>query len=275
VPAKLRRPWGCAKEDRVRVAERVDAQNDEDTIEHELAAWRHEIRLHALAQLACKPAKPPRSVRIGVLVSLLLLLAGSLIGLRHAMQPKIPPRETAIEIVLIDESQPAPSPGRSPSAPKAMDGREGPKVAAHPTAQRVEPPSTAVQTTSTTSEPASPVYRVFNPDGSVIIPPVGANQGMQASFVPQSTQASPIMRHQRPLKVRPNHFAQNWQAPPDETLLGAFVREHLTADTQFMTPWGTLVKCGVIVLVAGCAWGPPPVWQPTQTWRPATALDEE
>ena len=117
---------------------------------------------------------------------------------------------------------------------------------------------------------------MFNPDGSIILPPAGANQGMQASFVPQSTAASPIMRHQRPLKVRPNHFAGNWQAPADETLLGAFVREHLTSDTtQFMTPWGTLVKCGVVVVMGGCTWGPPPARQPTQTWRPASALDEE
>jgi hypothetical protein len=98
---------------------------------------------------------------------------------------------------------------------------------------------------------------------------------MQASFVPQSTEASPLMRHQRPLKIRPNHFAQNWQAPPDETLLGAFVREHLTANTQFMTPWGTLVKCGVVVLMGGCTWGPPPVRESRPTWQPASALDEQ
>jgi hypothetical protein len=261
----------------VRAAERWEAWEDEDAATRELAAWRHEIRLHALSQLANKPAKPPRSVRIGVFVCLFLLLAASLIGLRHATRLKIAPDETAIQILLIDESQPEP-PGRSPSAPKAMDGREGPplpaKVVAHTTmAKRVASPSTvAVDTTASESTPS---YRVFNPDGSVILAPVSANQGMQASFVPQSTAASPIMHHQRPLKIRPNHFAGNWQAPPDETLLGAFVREHLTADTQFMTPWGTLVKCGVIVLVAGCTWGPPPVWQPTQTWRPASALEEE
>ena len=126
-----------------------------------------------------------------------------------------------------------------------------------------------------TMEPA-PAYRVFNPDGSIIIPPAGANQGMQASFVAQSTAASPIMQHQRPLKVRPNHFAGNWQAPDGETILGAFVREHLTSDTkQFMTPWGTLVKCGVVVLIAGCTWGPPPARESRPTWQPASALDEQ
>ena len=97
----------------MRVAERIDAQDDEDTAERELAAWRLEIRLHALAQLARKPAKPPLWVRISAFVALLLLLTMSLVGLRHAMRPKISPNEMAIQIRLIDELQPAPAPGRS------------------------------------------------------------------------------------------------------------------------------------------------------------------
>jgi hypothetical protein len=262
----------------VRLAERIDAQDDAEASERDLAVWRHEIRLQALAHLASQPDKPSRSVRIGVFVVLILVLTASLVGLRRAMRPKISPNEVAIEIRLIEEARPEP-PGRSPSAPKAMDGREGPtRVVTHATAaRRIEPPAAAPQRVSTVPEPESvPAYRVFNPDGSVIIPPAGANQGMQASFVAQSTAPSPLMQHQRPLKVRPNHFAQNWQAPPDETLLGSFVREHLTSDTrQFMTPWGTLVKCGVVVLIAGCTWGPPPARESRPTWQPASALDEQ
>ena len=253
------------------VAEKVDAQHEEDTAERELAAWRLDVRLHALAQLARQPAKLPQPARIGILICLLLLLFASLIGLRHAMQPKFSPDESAIEIRLIDELQaepPLPIPTPQPArivAPAAV-------------ARRIEPPAAVEQTASTTMEPApapAPSYRVFNPDGSVIIPAAGANQGMQASFVPQSTAASPVMQHQRPLKVRPNHFAGNWQAPDGETILGAFVREHLTADTQFMTPWGTLVKCGVVVVMGGCTWGPPPARESRPTWQPASALDEQ
>jgi hypothetical protein len=256
---------------RMAVAARSDARWNESVPEpdQELAAWREEIRRHALAQLARKAAKPPRPVRIGVLVALLVLLAATLIGLRQGMRLQMPVRETAIEIRLIDESQPelppqpVPAPLPSKIIPRVLTAR--PMESRHPALPKSEPETGA----------SALDYRVFNADGSVLLPPEPSHQGMQASFIPQSTAASPIMVHQRPLKVRPNHFAQEWQAPAGETLLGAFVREHLTADTQFMTPWGTLMKCGVIVLVAGCTWGPPPVWQPTQTWRPATALDEE
>lgn len=253
----------------MRVAQRIDAPDDADTRERDLAAWRHEIRLLALAHLASQPAKPPRTVRIGVFVVLILVLTASLVGLRRAMRSKISPNETAIEIRLIDESQSEPP----LPVPQPMPAR----VVVRATAARtIEPPVAAAETVSWIPEPEpSPSYHVFNPDGSVVIPPVGANQGMQASFVAQSTVASPVMQHQRPLKVRPNHFAQNWQAPPDETLLGAFVREHLISDTaQFMTPWGTLVKCGVVVLIAGCTWGPPPARESRPTWQPASALDE-
>jgi hypothetical protein len=186
------------------------------------------------------------------------------------MRLKISPNETAIEIRLIDEAPPEPAePVPVPMPPKVI-APAGP-------ATRIQRPAAVEQTAASTPQPApAPNYRVFNPDGSVIIPPAGANQGMQASFVAKSTAGSPVMQHQRPLKVRPNHFAQNWQAPPDETLLGAFVREHLTSDTrQFMTPWGTLVKCGVVVLIAGCTWGPPPARESRPTWQPASALDEQ
>ena len=260
----------------MRVAEKVYKQHEED-IERELAAWRLDVRLHALAQLARKPAKPARSVRIGVFVMLLFFLTGLLIELREAMRLKILPDETPIEVFLVDEAPvepalPVPAPGRSASAPKAMDGREGPHTTA---VRRIEPPPTAVQATAAEPEPV-PNYRVFNPDGSVIIPPAGANQGMQASFVPQSTAASPLMHHQRPLKVRPNHFAGNWQAPDGETIVGAFVREHLTSDTaEFMTPWGTLVKCRVVAVMGGCTWGPPPARESRPTWQPASVLDEQ
>lgn len=257
----------------MRVAERIDAHDDEQAAERDLAAWRLEIRLHALAELARKPAKPPRWVRISVFVALLLLMTISLVGLRHAMRPKISPNEMAIEIRFIDEAPPEVLPEALPE-PQPLPARVVVRTTA---ARRIKPSAAAAQTVSTVPEPESaPSYRIFNPDGSIIIPPAGVNKGMQASFVPQSTAASPIMHHQRPLKVRPNHFAGNWQAPDGETILGSFVREHLTSDTiQFMTPWGTLVKCRVVAVMGGCSWGPPPVWQPTQTWRPASALDEE
>jgi len=250
------------------------ALNDEDAVDHELGAWREEIRRHSLAGLTRRAPKPPRIVRIGALVLLLLVHAVLLIGLRDAMRPKFTPDESAIEVLLIDALQPEPPPPVPESAPRRV----------MPQANMPKPMASQIDAAPTPSpepepDPSAPNYRVFNTDGSLIIPPDTANQtgnpALQASFIPQSTASSPIMRHRRPLKVRPNHFAQNWRAAPDETLLGAFVREHLTADTQFMTPWGTLVKCGVVVFLGGCTWGPPPGWKPAQTWRPASALDEE
>jgi hypothetical protein len=256
----------------VRSAEGAVAQNDVDVDDCDLAAWREEIRRHALLGLARRPVKPPRLLRIGAFVALLLMHVVLLLGLRDAMRVIPKPEESAIQVTWIDLRQPEPPLPLPEIKPHATGLPATPRHVSAPSPVATGPSGAAPTT-------AEPVLHVYNVDGSVMLPrdlSTPADHGsMQASFVPQSTAPSPIMRPQRPLKVRPNHFAGNWQAPRGETLLGSFVREHLTAQTEFVMPWGTHVKCGLVVVVGGCSWGPGPVWMPTWRWQPATMLDEE
>ncbi len=243
-----------------------------DVDDRELAAWREEIRRHALLGLARQPARPPSLVRIGAFVALLLMYAVLLLGLRDAMRVIPAPQESAIQVTWIDLRQPEPPLPLPEAKPHATSLPAMPRRVSAPSPVAMAPSVPAPST-------AEPMLHVYNVDGSVMLPRDFSTRAdrdsMQASFVPQSTAPSSIMRPQRPLKVRPNHFARNWQAPPGESLLGSFVREHLTAQTEFVTPWGTHVKCGLIVFMGGCSWGPGPVWMPSQRWQPATELDEE
>ncbi|MDR3388701.1 MAG: hypothetical protein P4L92_16765 [Rudaea sp.] len=261
----------------MKFAESAGAQHDEDTVARELGAWRAEVRRHALTRLGRKPARPPWVLRIGALVLLLLVHAGLLVGLRDAMRAKVAPDETAIQVSWVDLSLPEPPlPLPSPLPSAAPAPHPSPAISG---SQRILVSPLPASAASQEPAAAGPALRIYNADGSVIVPPDAANQGgnaaLQASFLPQSTAVSPVMRHQRPLKVRPNHFAQNWQAASNETILGTFVRERLTAETEFITPWGTHMKCGLIVFMGACSWGPAPAWKPSRTWQPATELDEE
>jgi hypothetical protein len=257
-------------------AESAGAQNDEDAVDQELAAWREEIRRHALAELTRRPAKPPRILRIGALVLLLLVHAVLLIGLRDAMRHGIAADETAIQVSWIDLAQPEPPLPQPPPQPAAAPQlAPSPRQASVPLAAMIAP---SVES-SVTAEPA---FRAYNPDGSLNIPSDLAQHVARAqpapSFRAALIETSPAMRHQRPLKVRPNHFAPAWVS--EGSPINDFVMRHLSAEKEFRTPWGSKIVCqGVtvfVMMIGGCAWGfPPPHWSPTQSWKPASVLDEE
>jgi hypothetical protein len=243
----------------------------------ELSAWRDEIRRKALGHLARKPDKPPRVLRILAVVVLVALHAGLLLGLRDAMRQQPAGDELPIRVRWIDLAQPEPAlPQPLPLPPPSVRPRTTlPSVVANP-------PEAPVVPEPATQPPEESVLHLYTRDGSLDIPSDLAQQleraRPQPSFTPQSTQMSAVMVHQRPLKVRPNHFAAVWSASSGSAL-DDFVTTHLSAKKEFTMPWGSKVVCRSSIflsLVGGCEWGfPPPHWDPPQPWKPASALDEE
>lgn len=256
----------------------MDAMSDADAPPpEELAHWRTDVRLRALARRAPAPVHAPLRVWIALGCALLLLgLAGRLLT-----PAAPPPTETvSLQIVLRDAPAAAPEPPLSvppparelaplPVVPPAAETR----TASNPAG----PPESAPQPDA----PASPPH-VFNLDGSIDLPRETAPRAdaLAANFSapPRSAEALRIMTHQRPLKVRPNHFAANFRAPSGSTLTD-FVEDHLTASKSFTLPWGTHVDCkGVALGVAflgACGWYTPyKYYVPEAPWRPASVLDE-
>lgn len=253
--------------------------DDDPATEIELAAWRWDVRLRAAGRLRRVPMPPLRPLRILALVIVLLVHALLILGLRVAMRKPEFATVIPVQVRLIQEyaeptlPQPAPLPPRvqtslSPPAP--------PRVF-RPPAQFATPaaPPAAVE---------PPPLHIYNPDGSIDLPRdvTPPKDGMSATFQtpPPAPEAMQIMRHQRPLKVRPNHFAGNWRPPGSGSVLKDFVADHLTFKQEFVLPWGTHVECEEVFLLlaagGGCGWYTPyRYYVPTEKWKPASTLDEE
>ncbi len=206
-----------------------------------MAQWHADVRERALTRREYWPALTPRCVVYAAMAFAIGLHLGILIALREAMRPEFVADETAIQVVLIDASYPElplPEPA-SRAIFRPMPGAPANISAPHKPQRRT--PSLATPSPVTPTE-SIPTFRAYNIDGSLNIPADLAQQIDRAqpepTFKSPPIEMSPIMRHQRPLKIRPNHFAQNWQPAPDETLLGKFTREHLTKQSEFVTPGG-------------------------------------
>ena len=121
-------------------------------------------------------------------------------------------------------------------------------------------------------------WRFYNPDGSLDIPADLAAQldaaQPQGNFISLKVVPSAILNPRRALKVRPNHFAQYWNGVDGMPLHEAMWR-YVTATREFVAPWGGHYGCTWILVLVACADIPDKPWNPPQTWRPATQLDEE
>lgn len=255
--------------------------DDDAALEHELAAWHEAVRHRAWTRVAREPLQPLQPLRIAALVFVLLLHALLLWALRNAMHKPPLAQVEPVQVRLILESAsfesaepPLPQPPPLPARPVVTRPPALPRALPHD-APRPAPPAAPA--------PESPALHVFNPDGSIDLPREGApkSDALTATFTspPPSDEALRIMRHQRPLKMRPNHFAQQWKQP-GTTALEDFIADHLTFEQEFTLPWGTHVKCGeVFLLIAaagGCGWETPyRYYVPTEKWRPASSLDED
>lgn len=180
--------------------------------EPELAIWREEIRRHALTQLACRPAKPPRFLRISALVFLLSVHAVLLIALRVGMHRSPATNETAVEVRFLDADLPEPQlPVPSTPRPAAVTPRVTARViaAASPVAPAAAPPETAV----------SP--QLFNPDGSIRVPP----EPRLHAPTPQQISAELMQRGHNILRCRRTRFASGYKR--DESVGDEIARKYL------------------------------------------------
>jgi len=239
----------------------------------ELAHWRADVRLRALARRRAEPVHAPLRVWV-VVCGVLVLLA--LAGRQLTSEPPPAPETASLQIVLRDAPTVEPEPPLAVPPP----ARELPALpAALPSATARS--ASAPEMEQEPAEP-TPALHVFNPDGSIDLPRETAprTDALVASFsAPPRSADQRIMVHQRPLKVRPNHFAKNFRAPTGSTLTD-FVADHLTVTRSFVMPWGTHVDCkGVglgVAWVGACGWYTPyKYYVPEAPWRPASVLDEQ
>jgi hypothetical protein len=237
------------------------------------AAWRDAVREHALTRPAHGASSPHHWRRWAWLVALALHLL-ILVSLRSALrEQERAPEASVISVELIDMPAVPPLPEPAPLlVPRALPTAVAPRPAM--AALRHLPGSPAVPPTA--SE-ASPEFHAYNPDGSVDIPDDLVAQldgvGPRADFIPLKVAPSPILNPRRPLKVRPNHFAQYWSGTDGMPLHESMWR-YVTATKEFVTPWGGHYGCAWILILVACADIPDKPWNPPQNWQPATELDE-
>jgi hypothetical protein len=232
-----------------------------------VAAWHEAVRGRALARWRPHAARLPLGAWIAVVALVLMLL----LRLIFVPQPKPAANIRSIRIVLLDTAaaepplpQPRPLPAHALPLPAPI---RAPVLA--------EPRPTAEQALPT----ETPVPHIFNTDGSIDLPREDVRtDSMTASFTTPavSEEALAILHHQRPLKVRPNHFAAQYRSTG---AIDAFV-DKFGFEKEFVLPWGTHVKCGglyLFVVAAGsCGWYTPyHHYVPMEHWKPATSLDEE
>ncbi|HET7063578.1 MAG TPA: hypothetical protein VFI49_04820 [Rudaea sp.] len=244
-----------------------DAGYEEDL--RSAAAWRDAVRKYALTRPAHAVALPQRWQRWGWLLAValhLLILVGVRSNLREQQRA---PEAVVISVQLIDV--PAEPPLPEPTLPPpAMP------VAPRPSRAPLRPPIARSPTPPAASE-APPEFHAYNPDGSVDIPGDLAaqldNAQPRADFIPLKVAPSPILNPRRPLKTRPNHFAQYWSGTDGMPLHESMWR-YVTATKEFVTPWGGHYGCTWILILVACADIPDKPWNPPQKWQPATELDE-
>jgi len=255
----------------------MDTERDTDAAAPaQLALWRADVRLRALARRAPERVRAPLRVWLALGTAVLLLV---LVGRMLTPAPTPAPPGVSLEVFLRDASPSAVEPPLAvPAPPREIPALRATPVAAAPaSADDAAPP----ESPAPSAAPAAP--HVFNLDGSIDLPRETAPRGdaLVANFSapPRSAEALRIMTHQRPLKVRPNHFAANFRAPSGSALTD-FVEDHLTATKSFTLPWGTHVDCkGVglgVAWLGACGWYTPyKYYVPQAPWRPASVLDEQ
>ncbi|HEX6833544.1 MAG TPA: hypothetical protein VF132_08420 [Rudaea sp.] len=228
------------------------------------------MRERALGRPPHAAAQTSRAMRWALFIAVAAHLA-VIFGLREAMRtpsPAVEERSVRVELIELNPPEP-PLPQPAPLPPRAIVAHAAQKVAP---ARETPPPVAAEHSVDDT-----PSVHLYNADGTLDIPKDLVQQIDNAAaaqtFKSPSIAMAPFMKHARPLKVRPNHFAPYWAA--SDGLLGS-VFDKLTAEKGFTLPWGTRVECKTIAfLVGGCGWYTPyPYYIPTERWKPATELDE-
>jgi hypothetical protein len=241
--------------------------------EQESIAWREDVRVRARQRRPHEaedaPSLRPWAWLIAIALHLILIVA-----LRHVLHApdSTPTDSNVMQVHLIDlpPTEPAlPEPAQIPShaSSHAATNRQHPEPAL-PTSPPLEAPSALRDEAQ---------LRLFNPDGSAQLPDDFITQldrsRPQPDFIPRKYEPSPLLQAKRPLKVRPNHFAQYW-AGTDGIPLHEAMWQHLTVVKEFTAPWGGRYACAWILILVACGDVPDKAWNPPTTWKPATEEDE-
>jgi len=238
----------------------------------ESIAWREDVRVRARQRRPHGPEHASSLRRWAWLFAIAVHLT-FVVALRHALNA---PDSTAadssvMQVHLIDLPateaalpEPAPIPPRG--APShAVTNRQRP---APPPPSPLEPPPVLRDEGQ---------LRLFNPDGSAQLPDDFITQldrsRPQPDFISRKYEPSPLLQAKRPLKVRPNHFAQYWAGTDGMPLHEAMWR-HLTVVKEFTAPWGGRYACAWVLILVACGDVPDKPWNPPTTWKPATEEDE-
>jgi len=236
-------------------------------------AWREDVRRRARARRLHASDQPSRLRRWAWLCAIALHLI-LIVGLRFALRAPLPTPADAnvLQVDLVD--LPLPEPALPEPAPLIRAAPVEPKH----TARMTQHPSTPQLVA-----PSVPEFepergpRLFNPDGSAALPDDIAAQldraRPQPNFIARKYEPSPILAVKRPIKVRPNHFAQYWAGTDGMPLHEALLRQ-LTVVKEFTAPWGGKYACAWVLIIVACGDVPDKPWTPPTTWKPATEFDE-
>jgi len=196
--------------------------NDNEDVEFtdsSVAEWRSDVRVRALARLGATNAWPPRRWRVIAILLLLLLHLGVLVNLRHPLRATLTRAQTTVEIRLIPDLPQEPP---LPDPPPLKNLHVTANVPREKPARQLSPPA------RTAVAPAEPL-RLFNPDGSVQLPP----EKPQAPTIEQQA-AELRQRGHNMIHCRQTLFAKDYAR--DESLGDHIARKYLVwiglADVQ-------------------------------------------
>ena len=256
------------------------------------ARWAHDVRIRALARREHVPGDARRWRRGAWIIALVLHVVLIPALWRLSPLPIAPGAEQAIIVDLI-EAPPAVPPEPEPPVrvrvrtPQARAhshaSSEAPAMpSAAPAPLEYAPPEYApIEALPRESAPIEPAAepRLFAPDGTALLPDdlasqIDREQRQKRGFIAAEPTASPLFARKRPLKVRPNHFAQYWDGT-DGMPLHDRIWRYVTATHEFTAPWGGRWQCAYVLIIVACADVPDKPWIPPQTWKPATELDEQ
>jgi hypothetical protein len=235
------------------------------------AAWQRDVRLRALLHAPHGPHRLTRLRRWAWFLAILLHVV-VVVGLRVALRKPVPHvRDSVVQVDLVSApvaEPPLPEPAPLPPPPVAQARPQStPRV---PRPVPAAPPAAA-------EGPALSELRLFTPDGSANVPDDLAARIDRArprpDFIAREYLPSPLLQAKRPLKVRPNHFAQYWAGTDGMTAYDAMWR-HVTFVKEFRAPWGGRFACAWVLIIVACGDVPEKPWTPPQAWKPATELDE-
>ncbi len=184
-----------------------------------------------------KRATAERSLPLWALLLAVAVHIAIFVALRTEIVRRAAVESTAISVQMIDLIPAAPPISDIPPEPI-------PPPITHPTQHVARPPTPVsepplVTVLAAPPDPTAPTLHLNNADGSLALPSPAAARSHA-------------------------NVARVLDAPP-----GA-------ATSVMRLPWGTRVQCAWIVIIAGCAWGPPDdYWHGDQSWKPATELDEK